>query len=284
ALAAALYAGPQTSPDRSSQETATLDSSSNRLGQWEQNGVEVDASLVLDVSRTSGGLESDDFGRYLADINFALDMESLAGIEGASIGVDLYAQAGRNASDAVGDVQGVSNIDTINTKIIAEVWWQQKFANDRLRIKVGKVEANSEFASPSTAGEFLNSSMGFSPTISAFPSYPNPAYSISAFVHGEHSYVGLGVFDGATQAGIATGNHGAGSFLGNPSDLFWVLEASTEWDRGLSARAACGLWYHSGTFDTFAGGTDEGTSGFYGILEHGLWVEDAAHAQTVDGF
>lgn len=91
---------------------------------------------------------------------------------------------GRNGSDDAGDFQGFSNIDADRDFFQAsEYWWKQRLFGDKLRIKVGKAAANSEFAFVASAGDFINLSAGFSPTIFLLPSYPEPALGVNAFVY-----------------------------------------------------------------------------------------------------
>jgi porin len=40
------------------------------------------------------------------------------------------------------------------------------------------------------------------------------------------------------------------------------------WDGG---RAGVGGWYHDGQFSRFLGGTEDGTAGFYALVEHRVW-------------
>ena len=52
------------------------------------------------------------------------------------------------------------------------MWLERRLLRDRLRLKVGKADANADFAGVFAGGEFLHSSAGYSPTIQGFPSYP----------------------------------------------------------------------------------------------------------------
>ena len=65
----------------------------------------------------------------------------------------------------------LQNADADGRTQIAELWYQQLFLDQKVRVKVGK-DANSEFAVPQNGVAFLNSSFGHSPTI-AMPTYPD---------------------------------------------------------------------------------------------------------------
>lgn len=131
-----------------------------------------DASQVLD-----GGLSEDFSRRTFGAIAFAYSAKN---------GLRFYADAqgfrGDNGSESVGDLQAYSNIDENEFTKLYEVWLEKEFDDIGLRIKVGQVDANTEFAFVEHASEFINSSMGLSPSISEIPTYPAPSLSFNAFL------------------------------------------------------------------------------------------------------
>jgi len=175
----------------------------------ERAGVVMEGSYVFDWATVlTGGIRQRDTTRGLIDLNITLDLEALAGLGDGTLFFDVYAQHGRNVSDDAGDLQGISNIDADDVTEIAELWYEQWLANDRLRLKVGKVDANSEFAFVDAAGEFINSSAGVSPTLFVLPTYPDPAWSLNLFAYPSRGiYAGVALYDGASAADEATGNH-----------------------------------------------------------------------------
>ena len=76
-----------------------------------------------------------------------------------------------------------------------------------IRLKAGKVDANSEFAVIEAARGFSNASMGASPTMFAMPSYPNGAASLNVFV-----------------ALSSTSQVRTGVYRANNSSWYWVSE------------------------------------------------------------
>jgi porin len=188
-------------------------------------------------------------------------------------------QAGDNATtDDVGDIQGFSNIDADGRTQITELWYEQVFANELVRVKFGKMDANSEFDFVDHGGEFLASSPGFSPTILGFPTYREAATALVVFVYpADWFYSGVGIFDGAAQEGVLTGSSGPKTFFGDPADMFYIGEVGVTWNFGpdaLPGRFAGGGWGHTGSFARFDGGTDSGTAGFYFLLDQTLWHEN----------
>jgi porin len=188
---------------------------------------------------------------------------------------------GRNGSDAlVGDAQGFDNSDAPRFRQLSELWFEQTLFRERLRLRFGKLDANSDFAHVENGSEFLNSSAGFSPTILGFPTYPDPAAGASAFVYPRPwLYSGAGVYDGATHEGChgRTGNRGPSTLWGDPEALFLIGEAKLRWKLhgSLTGRIGAGAWRHTGAFDRFEGGRDQGAAGSYVVFDQFVWREGA---------
>ena len=96
-------------------------------------------------------------------------------IEKHSFFVSYQVQRGDNGSTKVGDIQGYSNIDEDNFSQLNEAFYQ--YQGQGWFSRVGKTDANSEFAVADNALGFINSSMGVSPTLVGLPTYPHPALS-----------------------------------------------------------------------------------------------------------
>lgn len=246
----------------------------------DDHGIVFEASLTSDFSYTPrrGLSPGRSFGRHLFDLNLTLSSDRLCGWPGGTFFLDFQTNNGPIGSLIVGDLQGFSNIDAEGRTQFPQVWLEQRLFESALRLKVGKVDANSEFAYVSAAGEFLNSSMGFSPTIFVFPSYPDPATAINLFWEPlDWSSLGFGMYDGSGQRGIATGTRFPITFIPSRGPLFFITELTGKWAlpvRELSGRGAMGVWYHSGDFERFTGGAQAGTWGWYSLLEQQLYQEN----------
>jgi len=161
-------------------------------------GLTFQGLYVNDWTFGSDGNEQDRwFGRYSFDFFLNVDGEKLVGWRGASASLRLkqhLPQFGdENSYSRVSQLY--SNIDGNSRTSIYELWLQQTTLSNKLRVKVGKVDASSEFATVAIAADFLNASMGFSPTVMYFPTYPEPKPGIMSFVYPNDRYfVGAGVF------------------------------------------------------------------------------------------
>lgn len=250
------------------------------------HGLSFAGSYTLDWSSVwSGGVSNRASTRSLLDLNLTIDLEKFAGIRGGEFFFDFQSTDGRGGSGDVGDTHGISNIETEdNLDQIAEVWYQQWFADRLVRVKFGKVDANSEFAFVHSACTFLNSAAGVSGTMSPLPTFPDPAMSANVFVYPTSwLYFGLGIYDGATADGFATGRRGPGTFFSDKRSASWfsIGEMGVTWDNldTLGAgRIAVGGWHHSARFDRFDGGVERGVEGFYMLAEQQLFGSDEAES------
>lgn len=144
---------------------------SRATGDWnghrsrlESQGFTISGGWVIDTSKVeSGGVRRKTTTRSWFRLGAEWDLEPLLALQHTRVSAQFYSQAGRNASLDAGDLQGFNNVDAPNRQQLAELWLEHDLPNLGLSIKVGKFDANSEFASNTTAGNFHNSSMGFRP-------------------------------------------------------------------------------------------------------------------------
>ncbi|MEM0914246.1 MAG: carbohydrate porin [Planctomycetota bacterium] len=265
-------------------------------GDLDDAGLTFGAEYIAEWSGVlDGGVSRSGSFRNLLTADLTFDTEALIGLPGGTAFFQyLHVNAERGGSLDAGDLQVYSNIENDRSlDVIYELWYEQLLLDDRLRIKVGKVDANSEFDFVDVAGDFSNSSAGFSPTILAFPSYPDPAMSVNVFgalvdSDGIDITLGYGFYDGAASDGVATGRRGPSTFFsGDLSDAYFhVGQVELGWDdlfpdAGVmkDGRLTLGGWYHTGTFEKFGGGTEDGTAGFFATGE--VRVFDPDHGPDV---
>lgn len=271
---------------------------SRATGDWggarstiEDAGFIFNGSAITEWSRVfSGGLDNASAFRFLLDLNLTVELEKLVGLKGGTVFADF-----QNADTGVGALvhggfQPYSNI-AIDGSItqLSQLWYEQWLFDDVLRVKLGKVDANTEFAYIPAAGGFINASAGFTPTIFAFPTYPNPSTSVNAFLYPtEEWYIGFGAYDGAsTLDGVATGSRGPSTFFSDDLSDDWFLIGETGLTFGEAGflrnlRVAAGGWWLIGDVDTFDGGTDDGTGGLYALAETRVWTPEGVDFANED--
>jgi porin len=243
-------------------------------------GLTLSGSYIMDDSHgiSGGGDTRTNIFRSLLDVRLTLDTHAAFRLPGGTLSVDFQNQSGRNGSVHVGDFQGFDNADSDGRTQLNELWYQQLLLGDKVRIKVGKVDANSEFAAPTYTTGFINSSWGYSPTITGFPTYPDPATSVNLFVYPTRwFYAGVGLYDGGGANFIATGSYGPAKIWHGGESSFSVGEFGFRWllaDSTLPGRVAFGGTWQSGEFQTFSGGTQHGAASFYSIAEQKIFHPD----------
>ena len=129
-----------------------------------------------------GGLHVGDTAASTLDVNLSLDAEKLFGLAGGKFYADFQNHAGPDPSSyLVGDLEKFTKLNYSPFTQIAEIWWEQKLFGDKLRLKIGKVDANSEFSVIDNGLPFLSSSTQVTPTLLPFPTFPDPLPSVNVF-------------------------------------------------------------------------------------------------------
>lgn len=238
---------------------SVVSESKELLGDLKRHGIGFPGLFIYDWSSTLPDEDSAaGYGRYSFDLSMSVDGRKLLGLKDSTGCVRLKHHL-RNFGDSDDEVfQLYSNIDADSRTILYEAWWEQRLLSDRLRIKAGKIDANSEFAVVANSGDFLNSSMGYSPTIVAFPTYPEPKLGIGAFLSPvKNSNLNLGVFQTAGRGTLS------------------LIEPGQKWRAGgreLPGRISLGYWrLDAEAIDQFDGTEASTTQGFYSVMEQFAW-------------
>jgi porin len=220
-----------------------------------EHGISFQGLVVYDWSKEFDHDEepASGFGRHSFDLSMPVDGKKAFGLDGSAGLVRLKNHMREFGETCAGAAQLYSNIDASSRTALYEIWLEQRLLSNRLRLKGGKIDANSEFAAVLTSADFLNSSMGYSPTIMAFPTYPEPKLGMNIFVHPTtNDGLGVGLFQTAATGALA------------------IVEPSRNWNLGQSerpGRVSVGYWRLSGPVARFDGGKASGAQGFYTVLE-----------------
>jgi porin len=242
-------------------------------------GITLGATLTLEgFYNFTGGIESGHpLAATTADFNLALDTDKLFHWHGGEFYVDLEDHAFRNSSTAVvGDLQIFDKQNSSPYLQIFEIWYQQKLLGDKIRIKIGKVDANTEFSVIDNGLPFLGSSTQVSPTIFMFPTTPDPMPSVNVFLTPNETYYA------SAGAYYANRSDEFGDLVDDPASaqrsdygVFLIGETGLNWHAAPLFKQAgnlkVGAWEHNGTFARFDGSTQQGAYGGYAILDQTLW-------------
>jgi porin len=247
-----------------------------RRSQLENKGVAFDLSLATYFGGNffGGAFPNSGGASEILNFNVTLDSQKLLGYAGGTFFVNLKQEDGLHTSRD-GSFGETSSLYEPDLTQVSELWYQQLLADDKVRVKLGKIDANTEFAGVQNGADFLNDFATFPATILSFPTDPNPAFGACAFFNpNDNLYAQIGVFDGSAQEGVTTGSVGPVDLVRGPNSVFSIVEAGFKWTLpgARAGRVGVGGWYHSGEFARLDGsGSDNGASGPYATFDQTLW-------------
>ena len=257
--------------------------------------------LTLEIRYTAdffynlrGGLNTSGAEQFrgLLGIGITLDTERLGLWKGGTVFISMFENHGTDITARhLGDLQAINNADASNRTRLYEFWYEHALFDDKLRIKLGKIDANADFAAPEYGGEFTQSSAGFSPTI-PLTTWPDPGLGISVFVEPvDWLYFGAGVYDAdssGTRGGFDTAFHGR-----NDTFAIWELGVRPKLvlfgQEEMPGAYRVGGFYHSGDWDVYfddLGGrlqprSHRGNAGVYVLWDQLLYREPKATPTTL---
>ena len=209
-----------------------------------QNGLTVEYIYTGDVfNNMRGGISTRGATEYLGlfDLAITADLDEMGFAPGGTFFMLLEDSHGKGLSiNYVGDAQFLDNIDAgVPFTQVTEFWWEKALLDGLVTVRLGKQDANAEFAVVNLAGDFTNASFGMHPNI-PMPAWPHPAMGVvTLFQLTDWLALNIGVFDGAAD-GRSWGFSGTG-------DIFSMYELRAEYDLcGLPGEYHIGIWYHNG--------------------------------------
>lgn len=190
---------------------------------------------------------------WLGRIDATLDVptENLKLWKGGNFYFNFMSTFGKPFSDYSGDLQIISNIEAQRLATFFELWYLQNLG--RVKIKLGIIDLNADFAYTDQSLNLINSSFGIQPTISA--NMPVSIFPVTAiggtirYAPSETWEFSAGIFDGAPS--IRTSYQPVPDIAINHSEgLFAISELKyrhTLFQRQGMVKA--GGWIHSSNFD-----------------------------------
>lgn len=154
----------------------------------ESHGLTVDSSFLYSpFMKTAGGAngEASAKGYGLFSVGVSLDTEAAKLWKGGKFFALYQMKKGYGLSGedgAMGDYFGFDgwNIDQVNH--ISELWYQQKFFDGKIRLKLGKQDSNTDFGFLNSAWDFMNSAFSINPN-TPLPSLPHSPFGFMAEVN-----------------------------------------------------------------------------------------------------
>lgn len=214
--------------------------------------------------------------RYLdnIDLQASIDTDRLIGWRGGKIFLyGLYDNGVSLSSSLVGDIQGVSNIETdVPAAHLFEAWVQQDIGRDAT-IKAGLYNLNSEFDTTDSGGLFLISSDGIGPDLSQSgrngPSiFPNTSLAVRVEAGiAKHWLFRAAVLDGVPGD---PAHPGRTVIKLSGKDGALLIGEINYLDRG--NKIGLGVWAYTARFDDLAPtsgvANGQGNGGAYTFIEH----------------
>ena len=212
------------------------------------------------------------------DANITVDMDQLLHITGGKFYADLEAHSFQNPTNLlVGDLQ-VFDKNTANPFLqMFELWYQQKFFHNTLRLKVGKVDANVEFSLIDNGLDFMTSSAHVTPTLFVFPTFPDPMPSVNLFfTPGKLFYTSIAVYDANQNDHFLDFSGKPGSVQSSLTGTLWISETGLTWSHLSGSEddgnLRLGIWKHTGQFNrTDDNSLIHGADGLYIVINQTLW-------------
>ncbi|HTW94597.1 MAG TPA: carbohydrate porin [Tepidisphaeraceae bacterium] len=246
--------------------------------QLQNAGVSVGGTFLSEgFHNFQGGIDSSHtVGSTTLDLNVTVDMQKLLNWNGGEFYVDLEDHAFRNPTTAlVGDLQGFDEQNSAPYLQVFELWYQQQFFDGKLRIKVGKVDANSEFSVIDNGLSFVNGSAQNSPTNFLMPTMPDPMPSVNLFFTPNDFYcAGFGAYYANRSDRFGDLVDDAAQVQESEFGTYFTGEMGWKWtDAPMlgTGNFKVGAWGHTGTFRRFDGTEQSGTYGYYAIWDQTFW-------------
>lgn len=263
------------------------------LGFGPNSGVSLGGILVGSGNwLISGGVKpGSTSGTVALGLNLNIDTAKAFGIPGGQFAAEFGAWMGQDVNGDAGSVQNYNTVATqapFNRAELLQVWWRQKLFNDKLIIKVGKINATGDFGvvlSPAfvsqpnlqdwTISGLTYVPPGLNPTLfGRLPGYPNTAYGLEVTLEPtKQLYLSYGLFDGNGATGFQTGLY-AGPRVNTYK--FNIGEIGYEWRLGAQGKpglAGVGIWGQTGRLLTPYLTYENGATGFYAFANQRLWYQ-----------
>ncbi|MEI6082035.1 MAG: carbohydrate porin [Verrucomicrobiota bacterium] len=255
----------------------------------EENGISLFAQSVTDMLwNTVGGNSTGSACDGLVQFGMEIDLAKTVGLPGGRFKNSWFWLYGRNPSNYVGDVNGVSGISGLPSFRCYELWYEQNVMEDALSLRGGLLGLDSEFCYPETALLFMNGSFGMPALMSqnlvnSGPQYPMATPGIRLAVRPVSWLTLRSAFSQANPFPQSENLHNFNWNFGSSGGLLSMNEAEARWEsllkeRKLPGSAKAGFFIQSGQSpavpDKWSFGPPDSLqycTGFYGIIDQMLY-------------
>jgi porin len=264
-----------------------------------------------------GGAKQGVIYEGLLDLELTLDFKKMVNWDG-SFHVSSYYPMGNGLTGSdTHDLLVVSNIDAYDTLHLFELWYEQKFWNDKAALRIGQMGADTEFFISTGAANFLAGTYGWPGLLASDAPTPNYAYGapgVRLRLDPDEHWAFLGAVFAGNPAPDRLGdpnpnrapddeynNSGTGFYINGSQGLFGINELWYNLNKeknatGLPGTYKIGGWFHTDTFSnkryddhgvplasSLSDGHPEavdGNNGFYVVADQALWQDKSDPNQT----
>jgi porin len=212
-----------------------------------------------------------------------VDLEKLIGWKGGAFHANGYYIHGIGPStEHVGNLFAVSNVEALETVRLFEIWFEQSLLDDKLKVRVGQLGADSDFFISQTATQFFNGTFGWAGIVAADMTQGGPAYPLTslgvraAYSPTDNLTILAAVFNGSPADPNAEdpqkdNRHGTEFRLGDPPLV--MIEGQFKYDVGLPGTAKLGGWKQFNHYAPEFLNPDilDTDYGLYGIIDQQIW-------------
>ena len=253
------------------------------------------------LGNPTGGLKQGATYEGRLDGEFDANLDKLLGLKGSALHANFYQIHGRGLSgNNLLDLFTASGIEAYPDTKLYEAWFEQKFAEDKVALRVGQLAADTEFFTSQTASLFVNSTFGWPASLandlpSGGPAYPLATPGLRLKLKPTDSITLLAAVFNGDPAGVY--RPGANNILPQLRDVggtsfrvedppLLLAEAQYAYNqekdaKGLPGTVKVGYFHHFEQFASLNPGvttTLNGNDGAYAIIDQTLYVEPNAPA------
>ena len=241
----------------------------------------------------AGGLSQGAIYEGMAKFGIGINLEHLAGWEGASIYANTIVPHGDSLTQTrTGDLNVVSNLDTYDGIRLYKLWFQQTLDAGRWSIRIGQIAADKECFVSEGASLYFNNAFGTAPVVSA--NLAAPIFPLSApglrirWTPSDSISITSMVFSGEVGNAVTNphntrwGFSGAAGVLGL-TELAYHLPPFIP-ESGLRGTVKAGVFHDSARFNDYdTGESRSGNTGAYAMVDHWVYRDPASEADTPRG-
>jgi len=255
----------------------------------EKHGITVNRSYMLNnfVKEHGGGIYEGSKPSFqgVLSTSVEIDTEKAGLYKGGKAYVLFQNVLGKGLSEKhVGDYMFFNGYESLRSgSQFSEYWYEQSLFKDKLKLKIGKQDGNSDFQAMDTGFEFVNSGFNFIVN-SGVPTFPDPAMGLTATIQPtQKTYLKYGFYDGQ-----GTGNTTGFNTVFHKNDSykhFWEVGVTPS-IKGHQGKYLVGSWYNTKNTDEILGQSqlDNGaipevfpsSHGFYAEFEQNVFKENSS--------